>query len=152
MNAARRQESVPGGEQLERIPSILLIDDEVLVRLALADYLRECGFKVYEAGNAGEAIEILEAGEPPIDLVFSDVRMPGEMDGFGLARWIQRRREGLAVILTSGDRKKTDAAKQLCENEPFFEKPYNLEAVLAEVRRIIDARSPRGGRGIPDSR
>lgn len=117
----------------ERTPAILIVEDEVLIRFVLADYLRECGFKVLEAGDAAEAIQILEA-EVDIDLVFSDVQMPGEMDGFGLAQWVRRNRPKLPITLTSGDAKKSAKAKELCENEPFFAKPYDVAKVVAHIR------------------
>jgi CheY-like chemotaxis protein len=126
----------------ERLPAILVVEDEVLIRLVIADYLRECGFKVYEAGNAAEALEILEADNTKIDLVFSDVRMPGEMDGFALAQWVRRNRPGLPVILTSGDRKKSEVARDLCEDEPFFAKPYELEPVVQRIRALIGLPKP----------
>jgi CheY-like chemotaxis protein len=128
----------------ERTPAILLVEDEVLVRLALSDYLQECGFKVYEAGTAAEAVEILKSNEVTIDLVFSDVRMPGEMDGFGLATWIRTHRPGLPVILTSADGRKSEAARELCENEPFFAKPYDVKLVVARIRSLIDANKKKG--------
>ena len=102
----------PFPDPKERTPAILLVEDEVLVRLALSDYLQECGFKVYEAGTAAEAIEILDSKEVIIDLVFSDVRMPGGMDGFGLASWVRAYRPGIPVILTSADGKKSDAGRK----------------------------------------
>ena len=61
-----------------------------------------------EAGNADEALEIIQHGAVTIDLVFSDVVMPGSMDGFGLAKWIRANRPGLPIILTSGDAAKAD--------------------------------------------
>ena len=134
----------PFPDPKERTPAILLVVDEVLVRLALSDYLQECGFKVYEAGTAAEAIEILDSKEVIIDLVFSDVRMPGEMDGFGLASWVRAYRPGIPVILTSADGKKSDAAKELCENEPFFAKPYDVKRVVARIRTLIDAGRKKG--------
>jgi CheY-like chemotaxis protein len=117
----------------ERAPAILIVEDEVLIRFVIADYLRECGFKVLEAGDAAEAIQIIEA-EIELDLVFSDVQMPGEMDGFGLAQWIRAHRPKLPVTLTSGDSKKSAKAKELCENEPFFAKPYDVAKVVAHIR------------------
>ena len=66
-----------------------MVEDEVLIRLVIADYLRDCGYRVHEAVSAEEAILILQAPEVSIDIVFSDVEMPGEMDGFGLARWVR---------------------------------------------------------------
>lgn len=74
--------------------TILIVEDEVLVRMTIADYLRECGFQVAEAGSADEALSILNS-EMPVDLVFSDVQMPGTMNGFGLAHWIRQHRPDL---------------------------------------------------------
>jgi DNA-binding NtrC family response regulator len=116
------------------------VEDEVLIRLALADYLQECGFKVFEAANAAEAIEILRSDQAAIDLVFTDVNLPGEVNGFGLARWIRTDGPSLPVILTSGDSKMAIAAKELCEHHSFVSKPYDLAAVVGHMRSSIDAR------------
>jgi CheY-like chemotaxis protein len=110
MTHAREAESL-FPDQKEPAPAILIVEDEVLLRMAISDYLQECGFKIYEAGTASEAIEMIESGRFAIDLVFSDIRMPGELDGFGLAQWVRKNRPGLPVILTSGDAKKSEAAK-----------------------------------------
>lgn len=120
----------------ERVPAILIVEDEVLIRFVIADYLRECGFKILEAGDAAEAIQLLEANVD-IDLVFSDVQMPGDMDGFGLSKWIRANRPKLPVVLTSGDAGKSAKAKQLCENEPFFSKPYDVAKVVAHIRNKL---------------
>jgi CheY-like chemotaxis protein len=130
-------------ESVARTPTILVVEDEVLVRLMLSDYLQECGFKVMEAATADEAVMILEKGTVQIDTVLTDVRMPGALDGFGLARWIREHRPGLPVILTSGDARKTDAAEELCETFPFFRKPYQLKAVGAQIRRLLDTESAK---------
>jgi CheY-like chemotaxis protein len=125
----------------ERVPAILVVEDEVLIRFAIADYLRECGYRVLEASHAAEAIEIIQ-GNIQLDLVFSDVQMPGEMDGFALARWIRANRPKLPVTLTSGDTQKSAKAKDLCENEPFFAKPYDVEIVVAHIRSRLYLRKP----------
>jgi DNA-binding response OmpR family regulator len=143
MTAVQRNKVASNENHQKRVPAVLLVEDEIMIRMTLAEFLRDCGFKVYEAGDAAEAIEILEAGNRRIDLVFSDVRMPGPMDGFGLARWVREHRKGMPVMLTSGDRRKAEAAKVLCESEPYFEKPYDLDAVVAEIRRVIEAREPK---------
>jgi CheY-like chemotaxis protein len=122
----------------ERQPTILIVDDEVLIRMSLSDFLQDCGFKVLEAGNAGEAIDILRSQHPIINLIFSDVRMPGEMNGFGLAKWVRDNCKGLPIILASGDAKKSDAAHELCADEPFFAKPYDLHLVVAQIRQTLD--------------
>jgi DNA-binding NtrC family response regulator len=127
----------------ERTPAILIVEDEILIRLALSDYLQECGFKVFEAGNAAEAIEIIESNQTPIDLVFTDVHLPGDLSGFGLAQWVRLNRPGLPVTLTSGDQKKAETAEELCENEPFFGKPYDIAMVVTHFRSLIN----KGARG-----
>ena len=124
----------------ERTPTILIVEDEALIRAVLSEFLQECGFKVLEAAHAAEAVEIVQQPVVQIDLVFSDVRMPGEMDGFGLSRWIKENRPGLPVILASGDIGKANTAHELCANEPFLTKPYDLDIVVAHIRQLIAAR------------
>ena len=130
----------------QRTPTILVVDDEVLIRMALSDCLQDCGYKVLEAANADEAVAVLEQGHAEIDLVFSDIRMPGTMDGFGLVKWIRQNRKGLPVLLTSGDSKRSDLTQQLGAEEPFFAKPYDTQMVLAQIRQSIDARMNEPGR------
>jgi DNA-binding response OmpR family regulator len=125
-----------------RKPAILVVEDEVLLRVTLAEYLRDCGFKVYEAGNGADAITLLKARKYIIDLVLSDVDMP-HVDGFALAQWVNKYRPGLPIRLVSGDRKKSDMAKNLCENDPFFAKPYDLKKVVAFVRNAIEAKAKK---------
>jgi len=107
----------------------LVVEDEFLLRAMLSDYLQDCGFKVLEGSTADEAVSIIENVDVPIDLVLTD-----------MARWIRDNRPEMNVILASGDAKKADAAKELCEDAALFEKPYDLEAVVAKIRATI-----RGG-------
>ena len=113
--------------------SILVVEDEVLVRSVVAMYLRDCGFQVVEAGNADEAIRVLEAGLA-VDIVFSDVNMPGSMDGFGLAAWLRLERPGLHLILTSGSPQKT---ADLGKHRPFLAKPYNHANLERLIRTML---------------
>ena len=80
--------------QRASLPTVLIVDDEFLARALLSDHLQECGFMVFEAANADEAISTIETGIP-IDLVLTDVRMPGSMNGFGLAKWINANRPNI---------------------------------------------------------
>jgi CheY-like chemotaxis protein len=125
-----------------RKPTLLVVEDEVLLRAALAEYLRECGFKVYEAGNGADAITLLKSRKIIVDLILSDVEMP-EVDGFALSQWVHKFRPDTPIVLLSGDRKKSDAAKDLCENEPFFAKPYDLNKVVGYVRNAISAKAKK---------
>jgi DNA-binding response OmpR family regulator len=125
-----------------RKPTILVVEGEVLLRVALSDYLRECGFRVYEAGNGEEAITLLKSRKVIVDVVLSDADMP-EGDGFAVSHWINTYKPGLPILLVSGDRKKSDAAKNLCETDPTFTKPYDLKKVVAFVRNAINAKSKK---------
>jgi CheY-like chemotaxis protein len=118
-----------------------VVEDEVLVRLAVADYLRRCGYRVLEAGSGDEAPVILGTGEA-VELVFSDVRMPGATDGFGLARWVREHRPGVDVILTSGMARKAEKAGDLCGHGPLLAKPYNHDRLLRRIRELL-ARAER---------
>lgn len=123
-------------------PTVLVVEDEVLIRLVIADYLRECGYKVHEAVSGEEAIAILQAPEVSIDVVFSDVEMPGDMDGFALARWVRANKPGLQVILTSGAERSADIAATLCEAGPLMKKPYASQDVVDRIRQL-DAKAKR---------
>ena len=107
---------------------MLLVEDEILIRILVADCLRETGFSVIEAFNGDEAMAILSAGVS-IDLVLTDVRMPGSSDGLDVLHFVRRTRPGVPVILTSGH---LDPGLVPEGAARFLPKPYSLE-------RIVDA-------------
>lgn len=125
---------------------ILVVEDEVLIRLVIAEYLRDCGYAVIEAGNAQDAIALFQANVE-VDVVFTDVQMPGGLDGFGLAQWVRRHRPGTPVILTSGVAKASEAAETLCEDGPLLQKPYDSDEVGRRIRQLLAARDRNGGNG-----
>jgi CheY-like chemotaxis protein len=116
-------------------PTILVVEDELLIRLYVADQLRDCGFEVLEAADGAQALEVLESGKP-VDLVFTDISLPGHPDGFSLTRWIRARKPALPVILTSGGHNAAKAA-EVCKGEPFFEKPYDISELAKHMRRLL---------------
>ncbi|MFN3889050.1 MAG: response regulator [Beijerinckiaceae bacterium] len=118
-------------------PVVLVVEDEVFIRFDVADMLRDDGFEVIEAGNAQEALDALATGAR-IDLVFSDIQMPGAMNGLGLARHILAHHPGLPVILTSGASLQHSVEPALGPIEP---KPYDPETILARVRAALPVRS-----------
>src|SRR5437899_6222534 len=120
--------------------TILLVEDEVLIRMPLAQYLRDCGYKVIEAVNADEAMTVLLHQETVIDIVFSDIEMTGSTDGFGLSKWVREHRPGLAVILAGTVPRAVNAAKELCDDGPM-PKPYEPRAVYDQIRRLLAARN-----------
>jgi DNA-binding response OmpR family regulator len=132
-----RNATLPGNPQ-----TILVVEDEVLIRLVIAEYLRDCGYKVHEAAHADEAVLVLQSPDVTIDIVFSDVAMPGSMDGFGLARWIRANRPEIQVVLTSGIDRSAEVAGMLCEAGPLLAKPYEPQGVVDRIK-LLRARADR---------
>lgn len=122
--------------------TILIVEDDVLVRMPIAQYLRDCGYKVIEAVNADEAMTVLRHQETVVDIVFSDIEMPGAVDGFGLAKWIREHRPGLDVLLAGTVPRAVESAKGLCEQGPV-PKPYEAQMVHNHIRRLLAARKAR---------
>jgi DNA-binding NtrC family response regulator len=114
-----------------KVPScVLVVEDEILVRIGLADALREGGFMVIEASNAREALAVLDA-RTEVGLVFSDIRMPGEVDGVGLARIIDDRFNHVKVVLTS-------AVKPKNYTGAFIAKPYDLDQLVVSLTQALE--------------
>jgi CheY-like chemotaxis protein len=117
--------------------TVLVVEDEVLIRWVIAEHLRDCGYRVIEAGSGDEAIEILRRTALTIDVVFSDVQMPGSINGFALAQWVRQQRPTLKVVLTSGIAKAVDAAEALCEEAPLVPKPYSPTELERQIRGLL---------------
>ena len=114
-------------------PTILIVEDEVLVRWMMAEELRAQGFPVLEAANTDEALVILQTSTP-VSLVITDVWMPGPLDGVALARWVRAARPELKVVICS--------AQPVAELSPsvadaFFRKPYDVPRVIRRIKELI---------------
>lgn len=114
-------------------PTVLVVEDEALVRMPVAEYLRDYGYHVLEAKDAGEAIDLVD-GDDPVDVVFSDVRMPSDIDGFDLARWIGDHHPNLPVLLTSGYSMPRDTSSNRVN---LIAKPYSQAQVLDRIQALI---------------
>ena len=125
---------VPFPIEYGRHYTVLVVDDEPAIRAVLCEFLKECGLGSVSAGSAGEALALMES-RGDIDLVFSDVRMPGGMDGCALAHWILENKPELPVILATGDARTVHAAG-LSQIETFG-KPYDFEAAVRKIRDTI---------------
>ncbi len=125
----------PGGFNGNRIRTILVVDDEETIRMVVSDYLLDFGYAVIEAENAARAREILRTR--PVDLVLSDVDMPGGENGFGLEKWIRAEYPDVRVILTSGYPQGAEKLRDLAE--PLIVKPYSLEMVEKRIERSLGA-------------
>jgi CheY-like chemotaxis protein len=109
------------------------VEDELLLRIGAAEMVADAGFEVVEAGNADEAIAILEA-RPDTHIVFTDIQMPGSMDGLKLARLIRDRWPPVKLVATSG--LVTVSEGDLPDGGLFIGKPYTA-ARIAEVLRSL---------------
>ena len=115
-------------------PVVLVVEDELLIRMDAVDMLRGAGFDVIEAVNADEAIMILEGGST-IDVVFTDIQMPGSMDGLKLAQAVRGRWPPIKIIATSGHVHVSET--ELPEGGRFLPKPYNPMQVTGVLRELI---------------
>jgi len=124
------------GTSATKRPVVLIVEDEFLLRMNAAEMIGDAGFGVVEAGDADEAIAILEA-RPDIHVVFTDIQMPGSMDGLKLARFVRGRWPPIKIVTTSGfvNVDKDD----LPEGGRFVPKPYRLEQIVATLRELTAA-------------
>jgi DNA-binding NtrC family response regulator len=132
--------------------AVLVVEGDVLLRMTLSAYLKDCGFRVIQAANADEAIMILEELEPPVDIVLSEVVISGELDGFGLAQWIRKNRPGLPVMLVGTPGRAASAAAQLCHSGPNPSNVEHPEIILQRIRRLLAERSRQESRRYQDAR
>lgn len=113
--------------------SILVVDDEPLIRMNLADFFEDEGYQVHEADSADTAIEILN-NNPTIRIVLTDVQMPGSMDGVKLAHYIRKRFPPTLLVVASGAVK--IKAGDLPEHTMLVAKPFDPRFLLEEIERL----------------
>jgi CheY-like chemotaxis protein len=123
-----------GGETISQSPLVLVIEDEPLLRIDAVQVLREAGYNTLEAGNADEAIALLEARKD-IRIVFTDIQMPGSMDGLKLSWAIRDRWPPVEMIITSGQR--IPAADDMPERVRFLPKPYDGAKLVQAVADFV---------------
>ena len=116
--------------------TVLIVENEVLVRTALAEYLRHCGYRVIEASCVDEAKMVLSETHIRIDVLFCAVEISGASDGFNLSAWARKTRPGLHTVLAANVLKAAKMAGNLCEEGPHLKKPYEPEHVIDWIRRL----------------
>jgi CheY-like chemotaxis protein len=125
--------------------TILVVEDEDTIRTCVAEYLRDCGYRVAEAPDVREAMDLLASQR--VGLVFSDINMPGDETGFTLEKWIRRHLPAVKVILTSGFPQSEADTEDLLE--PMIAKPYSCAALSRRIDSLLDGGNiVRGLRGI----
>jgi len=112
---------------------VLVVEDEVLIRFDISDYLRAEGFEVLEASTAQEAITILQ-GAQPVALVFTDVQMPGALNGLDLANYVIRNHPDVKILIASGHIRSAELPEGLGQ---LIEKPYRPSKIVGLVRNAL---------------
>ncbi len=115
-------------------PKVLVVEDEMLLRMRAVDIVEDAGFTPIEAVNADDALAILES-RLDIDLLFTDIQMPGSMDGLRLAHAVRERWPSIKIVLVSGQLTLTEVDKPI--NSRFFGKPLEAKQMIAELQEII---------------
>lgn len=113
--------------------TILIVEDEALIRLSVTETLESAGFQVIAAANAEAALEAL-GDQPEVNVVFTDINMPGKMDGLDLAQFIHAKWPRIALMVTSG-KMPPSVAKDLPAGSQFFSKPYSYAELIEAIRK-----------------
>jgi CheY-like chemotaxis protein len=121
-------------------PVVLVVEDETLLRWHAVAMIEDAGFDVIEAGNAAEAISVLEA-RTDIRVIFTDIQMPGSIDGLRLAHLVRNRWPPIKIIATSGQLRLRDY--ELPEGGRFLPKPYSVGQITGTLRELLGGRQAR---------
>ncbi len=118
------------------VPVVLIVEDEAMVRLAAVCMFEDAGFRMIEAGNSNEAIELLVA-DSDVQLLFTDVNMPGTIDGLALARQVHDRWPHIGIMVASA--KQAPQPEELPAGSRFEQKPYSPHTVVRHARELTAA-------------
>jgi len=118
------------------VPLILIVEDEALVRLSAIGMFEDAGFRMIEATNSDEALELLNA-DSDVQLLFTDVKMPGTIDGVSLARQVRDRWPHIGIMVTSS--RSMSRVDELPSGSRFEQKPYTPATVIRHARELTSA-------------
>jgi two-component system, response regulator PdtaR len=116
-------------------PCVLLVEDEPLVRMAAADDLQEAGFHVLEAANADIALAVLESCSDDVQVLFTDIDLPGSMNGLDLAESVQQRWPHISLLISSAYHQPVHG--QIPDDGRFVPKPYCSDDVVQQIRELV---------------
>ena len=119
-------------------PSILIVEDEALIRQLAAEWLQQAGFRVFEAQSGEDAIRFLSHDEP-VDVLFTDIRLGGARDGWDVAEAFREKYPALAVLYCSGY---MTQPPRMVNGGVFFAKPYSYEEMVGACRELTGTMSP----------
>jgi CheY-like chemotaxis protein len=120
---------------------VLLVEDEPLVRMTATDELEEAGFQVLEAANADVALTVLEARSDEVHVLFTDVHMPGSMDGMELAEQVHARWPHVRLLISSGYARPRE--DEIPDDGRFVPKPYRASTLVSHIQELVDTSDKR---------
>ena len=133
---SRENKSRPSPANLE---TVLVAESDVLARMVLAEYLRDCGYEVIEAGTAEDKLAMLRS-DRKVDVLLLNARISGGR-GFELAHEVRTHHPGIDVVLTSGTAGTADKAGEICEDGPL-ERPYHPREIVSRIQKLRRRRKP----------
>ena len=125
------------------VPYGLVVDDDPIILIDAAQMLEDAGFRTLTAINAAEALHLLEEHHGAVTVLFTDVEIPGDLNGFGLARRVAERWPEIAIMIASGNRK--PSSKDMPEGATFLDKPFSAAVVHGRLQEML----PEGAKPEP---
>jgi len=136
--------SHPNGK-MAHAKTVLVLDADVLVRMSIVQLLRDCGYRVLEAASTDEAIAILQKPGIPVDVLLSEIDIPGSINGVGFAQWVGSVRPELKILFAVSPERTVQNAAELCGTGPKPKRSYEHKLLLNRIKRLLDARAKQGG-------
>jgi CheY-like chemotaxis protein len=130
----------PGDEAATAPSTVLMVEDDTLLRITTAELLRESGYRVIEACSSSEAVDVLCSG-PHVDLLFSDVQLPDRMDGVALTNFARQHAPDTKVILTTGGPRPKQLDGALGAEVPMLRKPYRLNELVRQIEQLLGGKT-----------
>lgn len=136
MPAPRAKPERPQGCAAE---TVVVAESEVLARMVLAQFLRECGYDVLEAATSEDVLTLFRAGHT-IDILLLDAQISGGLGGFDLTRQVRDKFPGTEIVLTFGLVKAAEKAGEICEDGPL-QRPYHPQEIVRQIKRLREKRA-----------
>lgn len=121
--------------------TVLLVEDEPIIRMGVADHVRSRGYAVIEAGSGDRAMALIAAGSP-VDIIVTDVQMPGQHDGIALALWARQSFPHIKLIIVSGATSGAVAPDLLGEEGLIMPKPYHYDEIVRRIAELLGQAAP----------
>lgn len=125
-------------ETPQRPTTVLIVEDEVIIRMSVAATLEDAGFGILEAGNSAEALQLLLKHQE-VNVLMTDVRLPGEMDGLDLVDCVQRFHPAIRALVVSGNSSAREASD--AGAFAFLSKPYMAHSLVRAVRQLLQSKA-----------